>query len=140
VIFTASTPVVTAISHTEDRPIADRVADMHAIMPTAAGETVATSHDEFLASEIEPLEWQPDTALETFERAHEYQQEPAEAVGEAPACEGLPLTYERAAIAVLLLLLLIVGALWPGVIRAWRRIPVSSVEWAAYKIWTVQQH
>ncbi|WP_225935433.1 exodeoxyribonuclease VII large subunit [Halobaculum magnesiiphilum] len=39
-IFTANTPVVTAIGHTDDRLIADQVADVAAITPTAAGEYI----------------------------------------------------------------------------------------------------
>lgn len=37
-IFTANTPIITAIGHTDDCLIADWVADMVAITPTAAGE------------------------------------------------------------------------------------------------------
>ena len=51
-IFTANTPIVTAIGHTDDRLIADRVADMAAITPTAAGEYIAKSRNEFLASDL----------------------------------------------------------------------------------------
>ncbi|WP_423998338.1 exodeoxyribonuclease VII large subunit [Halorubrum trapanicum] len=115
-IFTANTPIVTAIGHTDDRLIADRVADMAAITPTAAGESIATSRDDFLASKIEPLEQQLKAAYETFEQAHEHEQELAEAVEEATAPEGLPSVYYEAAIAALLLLLLLITALWLGVI------------------------
>jgi len=115
-IFTANTPIVTAIGHTDDRLIADRVADMAAITPTAAGEYIAKSRNDFLASEIEPLEQQLEAAYETFEQEHEHEQELAEAVEEAAAPEGLPPVYYKAAIAVLLLLLLLITALWLGVI------------------------
>ncbi|OYR53193.1 exodeoxyribonuclease VII large subunit [Halorubrum sp. E3] len=115
-IFTANTPIVTAIGHTDDRLIADRVADMAAITPTAAGEYIAKSRNDFLASEIEPLEQQLEAAYETFEQEHEHEQELAEAVEEATAPEGLPPIYYKAAIAVLLLLLLLITALWLGVI------------------------
>jgi exodeoxyribonuclease VII large subunit len=47
-IFTANTPIVTAIGHTDDRLIADRVADMAAITPTAAGEYIATCGNTLL--------------------------------------------------------------------------------------------
>jgi exodeoxyribonuclease VII large subunit len=56
-IFTANTPIVTAIGHTDDRLIADRVADMAAITPTAA--------DQF-----EPLKQQLEAAYDTFEQEH----------------------------------------------------------------------
>ena len=39
-IFTANTPVVTASGHTDDRLIADQVADVAAITPTVAGEYI----------------------------------------------------------------------------------------------------
>ena len=115
-IFTANTPIVTAIGHTDDRLIADRVADMAAITPTAAGEYIAKSRNDFLVSEIEPLEQQLETAYETFEQAHEHEQELAEAVEEATASEGLPPVYYKAAIAALLMLLLLITALWLVVI------------------------
>ena len=115
-IFTANTPIVTAIGHTDDRLIADRVADMAAITPTAAGEYIVKSRNDFLASEIDPLEQQLDTAYETFEQEHKHEQELAEAVEEATAPEGLPPVYYKAAIVVLVLLLLLITALWLGVI------------------------
>ena len=115
-IFTANTPVVTAIGHTDDQLIADQVADVATITPTAAGEYIAKSRNDFLASEIEPLEQQLEAAYETFEQAHEHEQELAEAVEEATAPEGLRSVYYKAAIAVLLLLLLLITALWLGVI------------------------
>ncbi|MFC7325883.1 exodeoxyribonuclease VII large subunit [Halorubrum rutilum] len=115
-IFTANTPIVTAIGHTDDRLIADRVADMAAITPTAAGESIATSRNDFLASEIEPLEQQLEAAYKTFEQEHEHEQELAETVEEATAPEGFPPVYYKAAIAVLLLLLLLITGLWLEVI------------------------
>ncbi|MFC6838275.1 exodeoxyribonuclease VII large subunit [Halomarina ordinaria] len=115
-IFTANTPVVTAIGHTDDRLIADQVADVATITPTAAGEYIVNSRQEFLASEIEPLEQQLDAAYETFQQEHEHEQELAEAVGEATAPEGLPPIYYKAAIVMLLLLLLVITGLWLGVI------------------------
>ncbi|WP_245154599.1 exodeoxyribonuclease VII large subunit [Halorussus marinus] len=84
-IFTANTPVVTAIGHTDDRLIADQVADIATITPTAAGEYTVNFRKEFLASEIEPLKQQLDAAYETFQQEHEHEQELAEAVGEATA-------------------------------------------------------
>jgi len=72
-IFIANTPIVTAIGHTDDRLIADRVADMAAITPTAAGEYIAKSWNDFLAGEIEPLEQQLAAAYETFEQEHEHE-------------------------------------------------------------------
>jgi exodeoxyribonuclease VII large subunit len=58
---------VTAIGHNDDRLIADRVADMAAITPMAAGECIAKFRNDFLASEIEPLEQQLEAVYETFE-------------------------------------------------------------------------
>ena len=115
-IFTANTPIVTAIGHTDDRLIADRVADMATITPTAAGEYIVKSRNDFLASEVGSLEQQLDTAYETFEQEHEHEQELAEAVEKATAPEGLPPVYYKAAIVVLVLLLLLITALWLGVI------------------------
>ncbi|MCD2203913.1 hypothetical protein [Halobacterium sp. KA-6] len=72
--------------------------------------------DDFLASEIEPLEQQLDATYETFQHEHEHEAELAEAVEEVTAPEGLPPVYYKAAIAVLLVLLLLITALWLGVI------------------------
>ena len=115
-IFTANTPVVTAIGHTDDRLIADQVTDVATITPTAAGEYIVNSREEFLAGEITPLAQQLDAAYETFQQEHEHEQELAEAVDEAAAPEGLSPVYYKAAIAVLLLLLLVITGLWLGVI------------------------
>jgi exodeoxyribonuclease VII large subunit len=103
-IFTANTPIVTAIGHTDDRLVADRVADMAAITPTAAGEYIVNSREDVFAGEVKPLAQQLDAAYETFQQEHEHEQELAEAVDEATAPEGLPPDYYKAAIAVLLLL------------------------------------
>jgi len=108
--------VVTAIGHTDDRLIADQVTDVATITPTAAGEYIVNSRNDFLASEIEPLEQQLNAAYETFEQEHEHEAELAEAVEEVTASEGLPPVYYKAAIAVLLVLLLLITALWLGVI------------------------
>ena len=89
---------------------------MAAITPTASGEYIAMSRNDFLSSEIEPLEQQLEAAYETFEQAHEHEQELAEAVEEATAPEAFPPVYYKAAIAVPLLLLLLITALWLGVI------------------------
>ncbi len=114
-IFTAKTPVVTAIGHTEDRLIADHVADVAAITPTAAGEHVAQSREEFITSTLEPLRQELDTAFDTFEQAHEHEQELEEAETAAPT-EGIAPIYYKIAIVILLLLLLTITALWLGVI------------------------
>ncbi|GAA0729220.1 exodeoxyribonuclease VII large subunit [Halorubrum trapanicum] len=115
-IFTANTPIVTAIGHTDDRLIADQVADVATITPTAAGEYIVNSREEFLAGEVKPLAQQLDAAYETFQQEHEHERELAEAVDEAAVPEGLPPVYYKAAIAVLLLLLLAITGLWLGVI------------------------
>ena len=115
-IFTANTPVVTAIGHTDDRLIADQVADVATITPTAAGEYIVDSREKFLASEVKPLEQQLEAGYETFQQEHEHEQELAEAVEKATAPDGLPPVYYKAAIAVLLLLLLLITALWLGVL------------------------
>ena len=115
-IFTANTPTVTAIGHTDDRLIADQVADVTTITPTAAGEYIVNSREEFFAGEVKPLAQQLDAAYETFQQEHEHERELAEAVDEAAASEGLPPVYYKAAIAVLLLLLLAITGLWLGVI------------------------
>lgn len=115
-IFTANTPVVTAIGHTDDRLIADQVADVATITPTAAGEYIVNSREEFLASDVKPLAQQLEAAYETFQQEHKHEQKLAEAVDEAAAPEGLPPVYYKAAIAVLLLLLLVITGLWLGVI------------------------
>jgi exodeoxyribonuclease VII large subunit len=54
-IFTANTPIVTAIGLTDDRLIGDRVVDMAAITPTAAGEYMATSRENSLVGEFEAI-------------------------------------------------------------------------------------
>jgi len=115
-IFTANTPVVTAIGHTDDRLIADQVADVATITPTAAGEYIVNSREEFLAGEVKPLEQQLEAGYETFQQEHEHEQELAEAVEKATAPERLPPVYYKVAIAVLLLLLLLITALWLGVL------------------------
>jgi exodeoxyribonuclease VII large subunit len=103
-IFTASTPVITAVGHTDDRVIADKVADMAAITPTRAGEYVAGSREEYIEGTIQPLERELEDAYDALEQEHEYEQELIE--GERR------LTYYRVAVVVLVLLLLIVLALW----------------------------
>ncbi|MEE6209235.1 exodeoxyribonuclease VII large subunit [Salarchaeum sp. III] len=115
-IFTANTPVVTAIGHTDDRLIADRVADAAAITPTAAGESAVVSREEFIASELEPLAQELDAAYETFEQEHEHDRELAQAVDEATTPEGVSPVYYKATIAILVLLLLVITALWLGVL------------------------
>jgi len=115
-IFTANTPIVTAIGHTDDRLIADQIADVATITPTAAGEYIVNSREEFFAGEVKPLAQQLDAAYETFQQEHEHERELAEAVDEAAVPEGLPPVYYKAAIAVLLLLLLAITGLWLGVI------------------------
>ncbi|MFC7198511.1 exodeoxyribonuclease VII large subunit [Halospeciosus flavus] len=115
-IFTANTPTVTAIGHTDDRLIADQVADVATITPTAAGEYIVNSREEFFPGEVKPLAQQLDAAYETFQQEHEHEQELAEAVDEAAVPEGLPPVYYKAAIAVLLVLLLAITGLWLGVI------------------------
>ncbi|WP_435066320.1 exodeoxyribonuclease VII large subunit [Halobaculum sp. EA56] len=115
-IFTANTPIVTAIGHTDDRLIADQVADVATITPTAAGEYIVNSREEFFAGEVKPLAQQLDAAYETFQQEHKHEREIAEAVDEAAVPEGLPPVYYKAAIAVLLLLLLAITGLWLGVI------------------------
>ncbi|MCF2207638.1 MULTISPECIES: exodeoxyribonuclease VII large subunit [Halobacteriales] len=115
-IFTANTPIVTAIGHTDDRLIADQIADVATITPTAAGEYIVNSREEFFAGEVKPLAQQLDAAYETFQQEHKHERELAEAVDEAAAPEGLPPVYYKAAIAVLLLLLLAITGLWLGVI------------------------
>ncbi|MFC5135352.1 MULTISPECIES: exodeoxyribonuclease VII large subunit [Haloferacaceae] len=115
-IFTANTPTVTAIGHTDDRLIADQVADVATITPTAAGEYIVNSREEFFAGEVKPLAQQLDAAYETFQQELEHERELAEAVDEAAVPEGLPPVYYKAAIAVLLLLLLAITGLWLGVI------------------------
>ncbi|WP_247010772.1 exodeoxyribonuclease VII large subunit [Halorientalis litorea] len=115
-IITSNTPIVTAIGHTDDRLIADQVADIATITPTAAGEYIVNSREEFLASEVKPLEQHLEAEYETFQQEHEHEQELAEAVGEAAAPEGVAPVYYKAAIAVLLLLLLLITGLWLGVI------------------------
>ena len=91
------------------------MADVATITPTAAGEYTANSREDFIASEIEPMGQQLETAYETFQQEHEHERELAEAVDEAAAPEGLPPIYYKAAIGVLLLLLLFITALWLGV-------------------------
>ena len=115
-IFTANTPVVTAIGHTDDRLIADQMADVATITPTAAGEYIVNSREEFLAGEVKPLEQQLEAGYETFQQEHEHEQELAEAVEKATAPERLPPVYYKVAIAVLLLLLLLITTLWLGVL------------------------
>jgi exodeoxyribonuclease VII large subunit len=114
-IFTANTPIVTAIGHTADRLIADEIADVTKITPTAAGEYVARSRDEFINSEIDPLEQQLDAAYETFEQDHKHEEE-LKTVQEATASESRQQRYYKIAIVVLLMLLLLITALWLGVI------------------------
>jgi exodeoxyribonuclease VII large subunit len=74
-IFTAGTPVVTAIGHTDDRFIADRVADMAAITPSRAGEYFAASQEEFIDGMIEPLERELADAYDTYQRQQELTEE-----------------------------------------------------------------
>lgn len=115
-IFTANTPVLTAIGHTDDQLIADWVADVAAITPTAAGEYIVESREEYLSSEVEPLEQQLDAAYQAFKRTHEHEEELEQAVEQATAPAGPSPVYYKITIVVLVLLLLVVTALWIGVI------------------------
>jgi len=81
--ITANTPVVTATGHTDGRLIADQVADVATITPTAAGEYIVNSREPFLASEVKPLEQQSEAAYENFQQKHEHERELSEAVDEA---------------------------------------------------------
>ena len=103
-IFTAGTPVVTAIGHTDDRFIADQVADMAAITPTRAGEYFAVSREGYVEGTLEPLERELEDAYEAFQRQHEHEQELAR--------EERQLAYYKAGVVVLALLLLAVLFLW----------------------------
>ena len=111
-IFTAQTPVVTAVGHTEDQTIAGRVADIDAITPTDAGDYAVASVEQFLSGEVATLEQQLDVAYETFEQEFEHEQELEAAVAEAGGKAGLSPVYYKAIIAVLLVLLLLVLGLW----------------------------
>ena len=97
-LFTASTPTVTAVGHTDDRFIADMVADMAAITPTRAGEYFAGSRAEFVDAKVDPLERELEDAFETFEQEYEHNRE--------LAAGKRKLTYCRVAVTVLVLLLL----------------------------------
>jgi len=68
-IFTANTPIVTAIGYTDDRLIADQMADVATITPTAAGEYIVNSREGFLASEVKLLEQQLEATHETLSRS-----------------------------------------------------------------------
>jgi exodeoxyribonuclease VII large subunit len=98
VLFTASTPPVTAVGHTDDRFIVGKVANMAAITPTRAGEYVARSRVEFVDAKVDPLERELEYAFETFEQEYEHDQE--------LAAGDRKLTYYEVAVAVLVLLLL----------------------------------
>ena len=111
-IFTARTPVVAAVGHTEDRTIAGRVADVDAITPTEAGEYAVASLEQFRTSELATLEENLDAAYEAFKREHEHEQELSTAVEEARAQDGVQTIYYKIAIAGLLILLGIVVFLW----------------------------
>jgi exodeoxyribonuclease VII large subunit len=115
-IFTASTPIITAIGHTDDRFIADYVADLAAITPTRAGEYLAGSPEEYVEATVEPLEQGLESAYEVFEREHKHEAELAEAVAEAEGTGGISPVYYKITITVLLVLLLIVLGLWLGVV------------------------
>ncbi|PSP82391.1 exodeoxyribonuclease VII large subunit [Halobacteriales archaeon QS_1_68_17] len=99
-IFTAGTPVVTAIGHTDDRFIADRVADMAAITPSRAGEYFAASREDFLDGTVEPLDRELEDAYDTYQRQQELSQESRRAAK------------YKAGMILLGLLLLIVLVLW----------------------------
>lgn len=103
-IFTTSTPVVTAVGHTDDRFIADRVADVATITPTRAGEHFGGSREAYIDSVVEPLERELNDAYESYTQEREHEQE--------LAAEQRSLRYYRIAIAVLTLLLLLILGLW----------------------------
>jgi len=107
--------VVTAIGHTDDRLIADQVTDVATITPTAAGEYIVNSREEFLARDhaagaatrrrVRNLPAGARTRAGTRRSSRR---------GSRP--EGLSPVYYKAAIAVLVLLLLVITGLWLGVI------------------------
>lgn len=103
---------MTAIGHTEEQLIVDLVADVAAITPTAAGEYVTESFEEFISSMFESLSQDLDTAFETFEQEHKHEEELEQAVETATGLEGLAPIYYKNDIVILVLLLLIITALW----------------------------
>ena len=111
-IFTAKTPVVAAVGHTEDQTIAGGVADVDAITPTEAGEYAVASLDQFRTSKLVTLEERLDAAYDAFKREHEHEQELSTAIKEAGAQDGVRTIYYKVAIAGLLILLGIVVFLW----------------------------
>lgn len=66
-IFECETPVVAAVGHREDRTVADEVADVSAITPTAAGETVVRRKAEVLETLAE-RERDLETAVDRIAR------------------------------------------------------------------------
>ena len=94
---------MTAIGHSEDRLITDQVADVAAITPTATGEYVAESREEFLSSTLEPLSQELDTPFETFEHAHKHEKELGQAVETTTSSESDAPIYYKIAIVVLVL-------------------------------------
>lgn len=105
-IHRATTPIVTAVGHTSDQLIADRVADGAVTTPREAGKTVISNRGE-LWGRLKQLENDLDTAYEQLQREHDHKQQLDQAVANAQATNGHRTTLYKAAIAGLIAVVIV---------------------------------
>lgn len=111
-IYRATTPIITAVGHTADQLIADRVADVSVTTPREAGKTVIEQRGA-LWGQLDQLEDDLDDAYARIQRDHDYERHIDRAVATAHATNERRTTLYKAVIAglvgvVIILTLLIV--------------------------------
>ena len=105
-IYQATTPIVTAVGHTDDQFIADRVADVAVTTPREAGKTVVNERGR-IWGQLEHLEDDLDDAYARLEQEHDHEQYLDQAVANAQATDGRMTTVYKAAIAGLVIVVLV---------------------------------
>jgi exodeoxyribonuclease VII large subunit len=109
-IHDATTPIVSAVGHTDDQLIADRVADVTVTTPREAGKTVVNERGR-IWSQLEHLEDDLDNAYAHLEQEHDHEQQLDQAVANAQTTDGRMTTVYKAAIAGLVIVVLILSLL-----------------------------
>lgn len=109
-IHRATTPIVTAVGHTPDQLIADRVADVAVTTPREAGKTVIANRGK-LWGQLNQLEDDLDAAYAQIQREHDHEQQLDQAVANAQATNGHRTTRYKAAIAGLIAVVIILAAI-----------------------------
>lgn len=104
----ADTPIMSAVGHTDDRLIADRVADAAATTPREAGKEVVSGRGA-VWGQLSRLEDDLDDAYDSVQREQDHKQEVEHAASRARAKSGRRTRVYKAAIGVLLLVIIVLG-------------------------------